>query len=426
MTFCKISYNNLEKYYKRSIVISQAREKSAIILFASTPKEDSRTNNVHQPFEEPPETGGIDRFADVTDLPTANQIGELWYPTDGIMVARSLANADLQGFRPNPIFTETAHMGDVRLLSTRTTFDTRHERIHRLYLMERYGFQHAVEITDPALGNAEFLVLSFPGFTETIEGGIRQDMHAQLAAQFPMARIASIGSNGVGVTGDHYGWNERSLHGIDSMGSQRLHIAMRLGGSIMPLFLKGTSMGTVIAQRMAHENFYGRPEDGSVDIRGQFYLAPAIVDPKNIPRDMALRFIPAMIGDLFKELALKTPPHEVGYIFRAAREYGLSKRDTTAMLNQLIELLHGTSEEAMSRTVAAVPTVVVAGENDPLAQFKMWDRLRGKHGDKIHIEKIKGRGHGLPMRPGKSCEKIQRSGQFLVNQALQKPFRTAS
>jgi len=368
----------------------------------------------------PPQVEGIDRFAGVKDITSQQHDDEIWHQNDDILVSAHLSRDDLKGYDLNPLRQPIAHLGEICLINIRSTGSKKleqPERLHRLYTVERNGFRHAVEITDPIQGDPAYAVFSFPGFTEQIEGGIRKYMHSSLAREFPEARIVSVGSNGIGSTGSRYGWNERSLHGLDAMGSQRLALAKALGGKL-PLFVKGTSMGTVVSHRLAHENFYGDPEDGTINLKGLYWLSPALVDPKNVFKHMGVLFVPQLTTDAFKEIALKTPPAEVLHIMAKARRYGLSRADLSAMGHQVLELFRGTPEEAVGEVLAKVPTVVVAGENDGLAQWPMMDRLHRQYDGNLHLEKIKGRGHSLAMKPDKSCAKLATAGRFLVDQAM--------
>jgi pimeloyl-ACP methyl ester carboxylesterase len=365
-------------------------------------------------------TEGIDRFANVTDITAQQYEEEIWHHGDNILVASHIYQQDLKGYELNPVRQAVAHLGEVCLMDIRVTGGSKadqQERIHRLYTVERDGFRHAVEVTDPIVAEPAYAVFSYPGFTEQIEGGIRKYMHSSLAREFPEARIVSVGSNGIGSTGSRYGWNERSLHGLDAMGSQRLALAKALAGRL-PVFVKGTSMGTVVSHRLAHQNFYGKPEDGEIDLRGLYWLSPALVDPKNVFKHMGLLFVPQLTTDAFKEIALKTPPREALNILAHGRHYGLSGADFRAMGHQMLELFQGTKEEAVGEVIAKVPTVVVAGENDGLAQWPMMDRLHRQYDGHLHLEKIKGRGHSLAMKPDRACAKLASTGRFLVDQAM--------
>jgi hypothetical protein len=167
--------------------------------------------------------------------------------------------------------------------------------------------------------------------------------------------------------------------------------------------VQATSMGTVVDHHMERINLFHAAPDEQLKIMGRFLLTPALVDPRNIPKDMGVRFIPGMAADTFKEMALRTPPKEALLLLHALTKYGLHKKDVPALTNQLFGLLRGIKEEKIDEVVAHVPTIVVAGQKDSLAQWRMWHRIEARHGDTLKLKEIPRRGHALGLRGNRAA-----------------------
>ncbi len=323
----------------------------------------------------------------------------------------------------NPIVDSTTPgLGEVVLHSTRHTGHNtpdRPLRTHRLFTVELDNYAHAVEITEPLTDEPSFTVMSLPGFTEHIEAGIRKKMHSHQSYIFPQARVISVASNGIGTTGGRYALSERANHGLQAMGEQRLKLAQALGGD-RPLFVQGTSMGSVISHRMAQANL-ARPADEQLDLRGLFWLSPALVDPERIIKDMALRFPVGLAADLSKELLFKTSPAALVGLGRLARSHNFHPDDATALGVQMFDLLRGTPEADIKAVITKVATVAIGGTADSLTQAFMFERMLDDHPDKLHFEAVKGRGHGLAMKPGKACSKLSQAAHKLINSQFPEP-----
>lgn len=324
-------------------------------------------------------------------------------------------------FNVDPIVDSTYRgLGEVCLRSVRWSGEQKLDqavRTHRLYSIENDGFKNALEITDPPEGEPKFLVISLPGYTETIENDFRQKMQSHLSYIFPDARIASIATNGIGVFGGRYGWRERKLHGFKAMAEQRLKITKAIGGQL-PVFALGTSMGAVISHRMARANLENPVVNDRLDLKGLFWISPALIPPTRIVKDMDFKFLPQLAWDISKEIAFKTSPAETLCLIGMAKHYGLKRHDFTAIVNQLLELHHSTSEADIANILTDVPTVMVAGANDSLAQWPMMHRLERQFDGHLQLYKIEGRGHSLAMKPDKLCDKLARAGRALIEQAM--------
>lgn len=319
-----------------------------------------------------------------------------------------------------PILDDTVpSIGDAVLRDVRVTglqTDSKPLRAHRTYTIELSEHQHGMEITSPVNGNPAFTLLSLPGFTEHGKGGIRQKMHSHLSYTFPEAQVISVDSNGIGTTGDRYDYRNRHDHGIEAMGQQRLDLILALAGN-MPVFVQGTSMGTVISHRLAKANIERSP-DQKVDLRGLLWLSPALVDPSRVFKDMVIRFPVGLGLDLAKELSYKTSLAALLAMGRLARKHDFHPADLPAMVHQVAELLAGTPQGEVAAVVSKVPTVVVSGERDSLTQIEMFRELQASYPDTLSLELIKGRGHGLAMKPGAATSKLQRAARGLVDQTM--------
>lgn len=356
---------------------------------------------------------------------SANELHAL--PTD-VLISPDISPDKLRGYNIDPLVDRTiAGLGKVCLKDVRMTGGKKQDqptRIHRLYTVERFGFNHAMEVTDPVNGIARYTILSIPGWTEPIEGALRKGFQADMSYKFPDARICSIGANGVGETGDRYDSSDRNRHGLLAMAAQRLALARAVSGE-QPVIGVGTSMGSVILHRLVRMNFLDTPEDGQLNLVGQIWASPALVDPEHVAKDMVQNFLPKMGVHILKELLFKTSPREALEVIYTAARYGSSKADCRAIIHQAVELLQGTEEESVEEVVSLLPTLVVAGSKDSLAQLEMMHRLEKKYGNLFHLEVIDGRGHELCMKPGKACAKISKAGRFLVEHALKSEPLTA-
>lgn len=310
-----------------------------------------------------------------------------------------------------------ARLADIRLSGKQTVEHPL--RVHRTYTIPLDGYRHSMEITDPIDSQSAYTLFSYPGFTEHGKGGIRQKMHAHLAYTFPEATIISIDSNGIGTTGDRFDFSGRHDHGLEAMGQQRLDLARALCGH-KPVFMQGTSMGTVISHRAAKANLV-RPASERVNLRGLMWLSPALVDPSRVVKDMVISFPIGLGLDISKEVAYKTSPAALIGLGRLARRHDFRPADLPAMAHQLLELLKGTPQADVEAVISQIPTVVVSGSRDSLTQTKMFRELQQQHPNTLTLELIKGRGHGLAMKPGPACRKLRAAARQLVDETLTQP-----
>jgi len=349
-----------------------------------------------------------------------------WREREGVMVAPSLNDADLAGFSINPIIDRNVPgIGNVKLHSIRKEVGRRStdstSRIHRLYTVELNGYEHAMEITDPANSKPDYVISSLPGWTEHIEGELRKRLQVNLALQFPSARIASIATNGVGKTGGRYRWRERDQHGLDAMGAQRVLLVRAVSGDLSVIG-QGTSMGSVIDHRMGRANFDNdktRPQI-KINLAGQIWSSPAIMSPEQAKERMKTgRFLRNFGSGVTRELVTKTSPLAALDLGMAALlRYGFDVPDILPMTHQVDELRQGTELEEAGQVVEQAPTLVIAGEKDDLFDHEFMDALARRYDGHFRIVLIPGRGHEITMKADKNCRKTSSAAQFLVERAL--------
>jgi hypothetical protein len=308
----------------------------------------------------------------------------------------------------DPILDPTVpRLGATTLVGLRSTGNAEYDtlREHRFYTVELDGYRQAIEVTDPIDGEPSYVITSKPGFTEHIEGGIRKKLHEELAATFPSARIVSIASDGIGTTGGRFDWSERHEHGLKEMGTKRLALARALAGDL-EVYDMGTSMGTVIGHRTAETHLAGNYAHKPVNLKGQFWISPAVVDPRYSVEHMGLRFVPELALDLGKELVFKTGPMRMAKLIGTACCNNFRTEDMTALSHQLLELLPGTQTERVIDVIREIPTVVVTGGTDVLSQLEMFDAIKGQVGENLDVHVVANRGHGLVIKPERLCYKL--------------------
>lgn len=327
----------------------------------------------------------------------------------------------------DPVMDDTvAGLGEVALVATRVTgkgsFDMPH-RVHRLFTVELDDYKHAVEITDPVEGEPDYAIFSYPGFTQHICDGIRQQMHAHTSYAHPQARVVSVESDGIGSIGDRFDWADRHSHGIIGMAEKRQRLA-RILAEQLPVLLHGTSMGTAIGVRMIERNLVQLPGH-EVDIRGQVLLTPAIVTPDRTKVDMAMKFPATLSWSMAKHFARK--PASLLEMGRLASHNDLGHEDLKTMGWQITELLRGTPLERTQRVIDHVPTVVIFGEDDSLKQTAMYETLAANcPEDHLKVIRIHGMGHELGAIPRRACLKMQKESQHLIQGITQDVDQHAS
>jgi hypothetical protein len=286
-------------------------------------------------------------------------------------------------------------LGEVCLKAIRTTKTSNGEppRVHGLYTVQRNGFNHAVEVTPPASGKPKYVIVSHGGWGMAIEGGISININDALANQFPDATIVAKSPDGIGQNGDSYTSKEENLHGLKAQGIATLAIAKAFAGD-RKVISAGLSMGSVIQHHAAYENFFGKPENGPINLAALLEISPARVDPSQ-RHDMVVTFLPQVAWHVTKQF-FKTAPVNSLKLMNAARNHGWSRESRLAFSHQLSELLLcGTPEEEVGEVTSAVKTTAVLGELDILAQKEMRERIEAKYSGQMHNKWVPKRGHDI-------------------------------
>ena len=273
--------------------------------------------------------------------------------------------------------------------------------IHRYVKMEVDGFSHKGWYT-PAdrEQDSDYLLVVKPGLAEVIHDGIGFTLHKRLATALPTMSVFSHETDGVGKYAESLSPSDLLTHGIDQMSLQGLELLKRFGEGKRIITL-GTSMGTVIFNNLLLNNInQGEP----VDVAGVVNFAPALVDPRRVPLDMAARFVPGLAVDLAKEI-VKTDGRHIGNFILMLLDSRPSFKDILPFSKQIFDLLHGTPLEEIEEVVSRYPVDVIVGDRDPVGQYKMWLKLEEKYPElTAHI--LHKKGHGISIKPYESSKKI--------------------
>jgi pimeloyl-ACP methyl ester carboxylesterase len=277
------------------------------------------------------------------------------------------------------------------------------EREHNLLTIEIDGYRHVLWVTEPVRPQDKALnVVAKPGLGEVVENGVGFEFHKRLAKGLPEARIISHATHGIGPHGDIIPWTDLPKHGLNQMAEQCLRL-LEAYIPDEPIVLVGTSMGTVINNRLLNLHLaYG----GTLNIEGVINYAPALVDPKNVIKDMALRFPVDLAIDGFKEFFTRTRvKHMLGAAAILTRS-AMRLRDLVTMGRQIYDLMHGTAQSDVENVLANYPRVAtIVGEEDPVGQVPMWIELEKRYSN-LQLIKLFGRGHGIAMKPIDGARKV--------------------
>ena len=256
------------------------------------------------------------------------------------------------------------------------------------------------------------MVVMLPGFTEDPAFGTAKALHEAVADEYPERDVVSICSDGYNQDG-----SPLKLHDLgrtfEDMALARLNITSALSAGA-PVLQNGVSKGTVLSHHVAQHN----TAMNLVSMEGLIYHSPAIVSPKNILKDMVVRFT-------FGHIALE-PMREA--LHQESKVQGIrtvlksfhipSLKDAPPYICDIINLLHGTPEHEVDELLKNGHQIgVIAGGIDPLAQLAMWDRLQEKHPDKLDINVKEGRGHGASMNAVEAAKDIRQSADKILGRS---------
>lgn len=295
----------------------------------------------------------------------------------------------------------------LRLIETKHSGDPEGkypERQHHLVEAVIDGRKHIFWHTAPLEQDDEMVtVFVKPGLGEVVESGIGWKHHKQMARKMPGAEVISHATHGVGPHGEEIGLGGLWNHGVSQMAEDEAKLLHKFWQGAN-LLLVGISMGTVENHRVAHANIDAKDP---LNIAGVVNYAPALVDPKQIIRDLCFRFTPAMARDGIEELLLRTHPlHYIGTIgmLLASRP---RRRDALVMARQSLSILAGTPEEEVRDVASAYPSATVVGDRDPAGQLLMWQGIE-KDIDDFVLRPVRG-GHGIAVKPLQGANKTSKT-----------------
>ena len=311
---------------------------------------------------------------------------------------------------PLDLETTMQHTGLVSVIGQHSLLESRNSdhsdeepREHHLVHLNVGGFRQTVWITEPAPGHTlQVTVASKPGLGEIIEDGIGWEFHRELAHKLPNARVLSHATYGFGPTAEQIPWRQLTKHNLGRLAIMGIDLLATIPEDA-PLVLAGTSLGTVINNKLLYANLH-RPKPVAIDL--VVHHAPALVVPSRIIPDMVVGLPPGLVVDIFRELTLKSDPKRFRDNLRALRASKPSLNDILPTVRLFPEMAKGTRLREIEEVVANYQTVVIEGTKDSVAEIKMWQELAQKYPDNLSLHLIPGRGHGLTIKPREKARKI--------------------
>lgn len=279
-------------------------------------------------------------------------------------------------------------------------------REHHLVHLNVGGFRQTVWITQPAEGRSvQATIATKPGLGEIIEDGIGWKFHRELSHELPNARILSHATYGFGPHAENIKFHKLPKHNLGRMAVMGMELLDAIPNDA-PLVLVGTSLGTVINNKILNANLQ-RPEPLQIDLA--VHHAPALVEPSRIIPDMVIGFPPSIVIDIIKELTFKSDPRRFGDNIRALWRSKPGLKDAFPTLRLIPDLLKGTPREEIENAVANYKTIVIEGTDDSVAEIKMWQDLVQKYPDNVDLHLLDRRGHGLAVKPKEKARKIAKT-----------------
>ncbi len=273
------------------------------------------------------------------------------------------------------------------------------ERDHYLMVATIDDRRHVWWYSDALLGcvtdSEPIVVFSKPGLGEIVEKGLGWIHHKQLSRQMPLASIVTHATYGIGPLGQELSWSDLLDHDMKQLVEhERRFLETFFPNS--PLMLVGVSEGTIENHGVALYNLeHGSP----LEIQAIVDYAHALVDPRNVAKDMAFLFMPHMGIDGVKELILKTRPKHLIGALKMLGASGPRSQDLRVMGRQGLSIMRGTPEDEQREVIEHIPKVVISGSNDPLLQLDMLSRMQKDLPEQISVDVLEGRGHGMALKP---------------------------
>lgn len=269
-------------------------------------------------------------------------------------------------------------------------------REHLLLAINRGLIRDVVWYTPPPSRSEEdaghpLTIITKPGLSEIVEDGVGWEFHKEMANRNPRAKVLTHATEGFGPAARHCSLIDVSKQGLDSMaehGRELLHTYF----NDERLATVGISMGTVILHKLLVNDRKGTDSD-QLNVVANINYAPALVDPKNVPIDMLLKFPSLMLVDGVTEVLARTSPKRLLEVCEALLRSRPGWRDLPPMGRQTIDLLKGVSEEEIYENSTHYTTATIVGERDSVGQAVMWQRMP------VLLHVIKKRGHGMAVKP---------------------------
>jgi pimeloyl-ACP methyl ester carboxylesterase len=230
------------------------------------------------------------------------------------------------------------------------------------------------------------------GWLELPVKGTGLMMHNALAASNPGVRVVTMGTEGVNIDDDPILHGEPRPHPFETTSVSRLEIIRHFAEQEAPTTLFGISMGAVSALHIAALNLRAADRHKIDDI---VLLTPGVV-ADSVPAAEAFRppldttreryafvgkFIVHAVTDAVREGILH-PTHAIEALagVTALATSMLRHHDVrSAVSNNLVELMKGTSWELINEVVAQLPTSIANGGRDTIGEHKMWAELAKRY-----------------------------------------------
>lgn len=296
-------------------------------------------------------------------------------------------------------------LGNLQCIRTSEFKDGRgFSRVRHTAAMEINGIRYALRITDPALeytNTTDGVAAMLPGFTEDPSWGTAKQYHNDIATEYPERQIVSISSDGYNKDGSPFTIKDIG-RGFNEMGEGRARLIGEVAGD-KPTTVMGLSMGTVLARIAIKQNIENAFFNHDVTV----YHSPAIVPPERILQDMALRFPIHIYRDVIKE-ALHHPVAALKAIHIPNPEI------VPAYICDVYNLLHGTPECDIDQIASQTKLGAIVGDQDPLGQLGMWERLVQRYPENVHLLVKKGHGHGVSLNSREAARDTRQVASILL------------
>jgi hypothetical protein len=233
-------------------------------------------------------------------------------------------------------------------------------------------------------------IVTKPGLSEIVEDGVGWQFHKEMANRNPYAKVLTHATEGFGPLARRCSIMDLSAQSLENMAEHGREL-LRLYFGDERLAVVGISMGSVILHKLLVADRQATASD-KLNVAANVNYAPALVDPKNIARDMLFKFPVLMLVDGGSEIVARTSPQRFLELCEVLAASKPSWRDVPPMARQIIDLLKGVSKEEVHENAEQYTTGTITGELDPVGQIPMWQSTNAL----LHV--IKRRGHGMAVK----------------------------